>query len=190
MKKSIFLVAVVSIVLTACGPGKDPVFESKEEMAKITEKIKKSFEPKAYFNSISFFYSPETYNMITVEGNSDNTSNTLWDRTLKSGMWETTTQVTMEISGDAKPEDFLFSLDDVDLLKIPDLVADAKARAIKEKNITEAKVTAVIISTPMMLEDKASDLNFNITITPSDGGKDISVTYDLTGNFVELYQSK
>jgi len=123
--------------------------------------------------------------LVIVSGNNDIKSSKLLERQLTNGFWETKTEITMEIS-DGKPEDFLFTLNDIDLMKFPELVSDAKSRVIKEKNISNVVVTEASITMPNNLDDRETDLNYSIIIQPSGGGTNFLLTYDLNGKFVRM----
>jgi hypothetical protein len=187
MKKMMFCTAIIGIlILSSCnGIGSGPVYESKESMGKLIAKLKECYGETPAFNSIILAFDKRAGNLVIVSGNNDIKSSKLLERQLTNGFWETKTEITMEIS-DGKPEDFLFTLNDIDLMKFPELVSDAKSRVIKEKNISNVVVTEASITMPNNLDDRETDLNYSIIIQPSGGGTNFLLTYDLNGKFVRM----
>ncbi|MGD1840992.1 MAG: hypothetical protein ACFB0B_08870 [Thermonemataceae bacterium] len=100
------------------------------------------------------------------------------------GNWEQISEVTLEMSGDAKPEDFMLSLDELALPKLQEMINHAKTHLTKEKNIENPFVTSLSISTPNRAPKNESQ--FLIFLQPENGGTSFNLSYTLEGEFKEM----
>lgn len=188
MKKILLYTAILSIVvLSSCGGGlgSSAVYESKDGIKSLIEQLKENYGPKAAFNSILMSYSDQIGNFISAQGNNDISSNKLVEKQLVNGTWKDNSEITVEIT-DGKMEDFLFTLEEVDVMKFPELVKDAKNRVKTEKGIEDVVATTASLIMPSTVSNKMKDLNYSITIEPKNGGTTFILTYDLSGKFLNM----
>lgn len=183
---AIYTAILATLVLTACGGlGSGPAFESNDGISNLIGQLKDNFGAKAAFNSILISYDKQIGNFVTAQGNSDISSNKLIEKSLINGSWQDKAEITMEIE-DGEIEDFLYTLEDVDLLKVPELVKNAKEKVASEKGIEEVVVTAVSLTMPSRVSDKMKDLKYMINVEPKNGGTTFILTYDLSGNYLDM----
>ena len=188
MKRVKIYTAILAIlVLASCGGGlgSGPVFESADGMFSLIEQLEDNYGKKPAFNSILVVYNEQIGNSVIVQGNGDINSNLLTEKHFINGMWQDKAEITMEIE-DGVMSDFLFTLDEVDLNKVPGLVKDAKEKVKNEKKIDDVKATSVNITMPRRVSDKMKDLNYTVSVEPKNGGTSFSVSYDLSGNYINI----
>jgi hypothetical protein len=185
-KNTLYLVFLAIIAISACSSlGSGPAFESKEAMNKLFEELKGQYGQNPAFGSITIGYQEQTGNFAVVEGSTDINSEKMMQKRLMNGVWEDVSEITMEIS-EGKPADFYFTAADIDMSKIPDIVADAKKRVSTEKKIEDVKVTTVIVALANQVMDKKEDLKITVMVEPAGGGTTFTLIYDIKGTFKDM----
>lgn len=154
-------------------------------MTNLIGQIKDNYGSTPAFNSIIMSYYKEIGNSVIIQANNDIKSNKLTEKQLVNGVWQDNSEITMEIDG-GEMSDFLFTLEEVDLNKVPAIVKEAKEKVSKEKDLAEVKVTTVSISMPSTVSDKLKDLTYTIVIEPKNGGTSFVLRYDLSGKFLDM----
>lgn len=184
MKRTFFyLFIALSMVITSCSSfGKKSRLESKEMMAKQIEEIKAQFGSKngltPAFSSIIFMYDKQAGDIISVTGNCNITSNQVVQKLYMLGKWKIDDE-TITIDKE-NPEDVLFTLNEVDLMKIPGIVTDANNFVKKKYNYSDVSVSYIgLISTT-----SKKDLEYSV-IVKTDNDKEFKGSYDLTGKIVQ-----
>jgi hypothetical protein len=187
MKRIIhFSVFMAILAIMSCSSiGSSPVFESKDAIAKLIKELKGQYGENLAIHSLTLAFQPQIGNFVLVEGNNDINSEKLMQKKLMNGVWENESEITMEIS-DGKPSDFLFTLKDIDLSKLPEIVADAKTKVSTEKKMDKVKATTVIVGLSNNVQDKLTDLKYTIMIEPENGGTTFTLSYDATGKYRDM----
>lgn len=99
--------------------------------------------------------------------------------------WMQTSDVTLEMEGDARPETFMFQLDkDVDIKLVGSLVEKSMAQLTAEKNIAKPRIQSVSLVTPDD-EDKSAT-RIDITLEPENGGTRFRFLYTLSGELISF----
>ena len=163
----------------------DAYFESEGGITSLIDDIKDNYGDTPAFNSILLSYDEDLGNLVVIQANNDITSNKLIEKQFLRGEWQDKSEITMELES-GKMEDFLFTLSEVDLNKIPELVKDAKERVSKEKGIADIIATSVSVVMPSRVSNKLEDLDYSIAVEPKNGGTSFSLTYDLSGKFIDM----
>jgi hypothetical protein len=187
MKRIIhFSVFIAILAIISCSYiGSSPVFESKDAIAKLIKELKGQYGENLAIHSLTLAFQPQIGNFVLVEGNNDINSEKLMQKKLMKGVWENESEITMEIS-DGKPSDFLFTLKDIDLSKLPEIVADAKNRVSTGKKIDKVKATTIILGLLNKVQDKTADLDYTIMVEPENGGTTFTLSYDATGKYLDM----
>jgi hypothetical protein len=184
MKKTIFYTVIMAtLVLMSCGNViNGPAIISKESMKSLLEEYNKTISPDAAIERIFLSYDDTKADWLSVRYNTDK-SKIIQEKEYKAGVWYDLNSDTMNIE-EGKPEDFLFSKNDFDLNRIPDLAEDAKARFKTEKN-KEAIVSYATIELPTEVEDKKADLCYAIVLETEKQDINYEYVYDVNGKFKE-----
>ncbi len=137
------------------------------------------FGAQAYYTKLSIS-NADYGSVVGVCQTNDPSSLKMAEWNYNDGSWKQISEVTLEISGGAKAEDFMFRLDKViDFDVLSAAVKEAKQSIIKEKKIEEIRVKNIIINAP-----KNGDLNsmrYFISISPKAGGTDFQFWYKMDG---------
>lgn len=175
--KHLFYLLAITILLTSCNNKKS--YEDKESLSELKDELISKFGENAYYTKLNI--TNNEYGSVVGVSQTENPSSlkmTEWNYT--NGSWNQISDVTLEISGEAKAEDFMFQLNKViDFDILSKAVEEAKKKIISEKNIEEVRVENILINAP-------NDGNFNsmkyfITISPNSGGTDFNFWYKMDG---------
>lgn len=185
MKKLIFI-AFMAVTLASCeyfgAGGRD--FETAGGISDIAGELKDKFGENAGFTSISMSYHDGLGTSTIATGTSDVNSNKLMERMKQKGIWQDKAEITLEIEGEAKPKDFMFTLKQVqDLQKIPELVKASIEKVEKEKQMKELVATSVMIAMPSRINSPDDVLRITVSVEPKNGGTDFQVIYNEKGEF-------
>lgn len=192
MKKHIlrysWLFLLVAGLFSSCkyfgGGGRE--YETAEGVADIVGELNNKFGEGASYTDISMSFHKDLGTSISAKGTKDPASKKLIDKLRLKGIWEDKSEITLEIEGDAKAADFMFTLSNVDnLKKIPDLVKQSTDKIKKEKNI-DAVVTNVSISAPERINSPEDKLRYMVMAEPKTGGTNFTLIYDDKGNFKNM----
>lgn len=181
--KSIFTIAiaVISIItLQSCGGG--DLTKNADGFKDIENLLKKEFGEGAYYTNISIV-SDKTAGTIlntTVTNQPESLKMGEWNR--MKGSWTQASEVTLELTG-GEAKDFMFTIGDVSIAKIGELMEDAKKRLKEEKNVNSVLRTAAVYAPN---DGDMSTMTYYIEMQPETGGTTFSFNYGLDGTFQSL----
>lgn len=184
----LLLLVITAITITSCeyfgGGGR--AYETEDGMRKMLGELNDEFGKGAGYTDISFSYHKDMGTAISATGTKDLTSSKLIEKLKLKGVWEDKSEITMEISGGAKSKDFMFTMAEVDLMKIPAIVKQSIDKVSKEKQIKEVVVNSVSISMPDELKNSTEKPTYHIIAEPKNGGTNFTLLYDEKGNFQKM----
>lgn len=161
-------------------------FETSDGIAKLVSDLKNEFGKEAFYTSIGFAWNSHTGTSINATGTADPASKKMMERTRLKGVWKNNSEITLEISGDAKPTDFMFTLADLgDLSKVPDMIKQSVEKIRKEKNF-DVVATNVTIHSPDELKEQTERFSYHIILEAENGGTSFTTIFDQNGNFKRL----
>lgn len=180
---------LLAATLTSCqyfgGGGRD--FETSKGIASLVSELKDEFGDNAGYTSINMSYHDGIGTSTVATGTADVNSNKLTEKLKQKGIWQDKSEITLEIEGDAKPKDFMFTLQQLqDLQKIPDLVKASIAKVEKEKQMKDLVPTMVAISMPSRINSPDDGVTIVIYVEPKNGGTDFQLSYNAKGEFQRL----
>ena len=193
MKKLIsFLLPVLfgGLLLCSCGSDISKYTQDKAGFAKLDQDFKAKFGSDAYYTDVTIGFTPGknpgaglNYNVIVTE---DPSSLKMQQWTYNSySKWVNTAEVTLEMGGDANPQDFMFQLGDkISLEKVGELIEKSAEKLAQEKNIQNAVLNLAIIKTPDDMD--VSNTRIVIMMKPENGGTAFNFYYDLDGNLLNF----
>jgi hypothetical protein len=185
MRRILFIIALCSVMLSVASCGSKNYTQDAAGIEAFGNDLQTRFGADAWYTKLHLMYSDGTA-VVGVTETDDPASHNMreWTWTDYTG-WKQTSDVTLEISGDAAPEDFMFQLGkQVDMKMVGSLVEKSKARLTAEKNIDNPRLEAVSLSTPD--SDHVSEMKIRITLAPENGGTDFRFAYDLAGELLEF----
>lgn len=178
-----------AVIFSSCqyfgGGGRD--FETAKGIASLVSDLKDEFGENAGYTSINMSYHDGIGTSIVATGTADMNSNKMIEKLKQKGIWQDKSEITLEIEGEAKPKDFMFTLQQVqDLQKIPDLVKASVERVEKEKQMKDMVATTVAISMPSRIKGPDDGLSIIIYVEPKNGGTDFQLSYNAKGEFIRM----
>lgn len=187
--KKLCVAAFAALLLASCqyfgGGGR--AFDNADDLASLVGELKDKFGENAGYTSINMSYHDGIGTSTVATGTGDINSNKLMERMKQKGIWQDKAEVTLEIDGDAKPKDFMFTLAQVqDLKKIPDLVKASIEKVEKEKKMTDLVANTVSISMPSRINDPEDGLKITVYVEPKNGGTDFTLTYNQKGELLSM----
>lgn len=187
--KKISCFILLAVILSACeyfgAGGRD--FETSKGIASIVSELKDKFGENAGYTRISMSYHDGVGTSTIATGTADVNSNKLIEKMKQKGIWQDKSEITLEIEGEAKPKDFMFTLQQVqDLQKIPELVKASVEKVEKEKNMKDMVPTIVSISMPSRINSPDDGLSIIIYVEPKNGGTDFQLSYNAKGEFLKM----
>jgi hypothetical protein len=190
MKKHfLYLVlAVACFVFNSCKPGarNGKAWTTAEGITGIAADLNSAFGKDASFTHLSLNYIKDFGTIVTATGTKDPASKKLIEKQKTNAGWEDMSQVTLEIEGDAKPADFMFTLNDLDnLTKVPDMVKQSVDKIKKEKNFDVVAENVNIVG-PSRANDPDYKVSIMVNLKPENGGTSFTVTFDKKGNFEKI----
>jgi hypothetical protein len=188
MKKYSFgLMLIACLTLfSCCKSKKSKAFQTSEGVSEVVSRLNESFGKSANFTDITISYVKGIGSTISATGTKDPTSTKLISRLYANGQWEDVAEVTLEISGDAKPSDFMFMLDEVDQLKkVPEMVKFSIEKIKKEKNF-DVVAEHVSVKYPSRRTSPDDNLSYDVNLAPETGGTTLIAVFDEKGNYKRL----
>lgn len=175
--KLMAIIAFLAVAFISCG--KKKAYDNADALGKLKTELVDKFGKDAHYTNFNVI-NDENGTVVSVTVTKDPSSLKMEQWTSVNGSWKQNSEVTLEISGSAKAEEFMFKLDkimDIDLLA--KCVEEAKKKVVAEKKIAEVSVNTIGMNAP-------SDGNFNttkyfITIKPKQGGTSFNFWYNLDG---------
>lgn len=177
MKKLIYV--LFTVILISCGKGKS-TFEDRASLEDLKKELISKFGENAFYTSLSITNSDHG-GIVTVSQTNDPSSLKMSDWHYFQDKWEQKSEITLEISGGAKAEDFMFQLNKIvnfdTLIKV---VEASKKKVIEEKKIKDVKVELISINAPN--NGDFNSMEYYITIKPKQGGTQFSFWYNMDGS--------
>jgi hypothetical protein len=184
---NLFLVVIAFIMsFVRCNSIKGKAFETSEGVTEVVSKLKEAFGQKASYTEITISYFKGIGSTITATGTNDPSSSKLVSKLYSKGKWEETSDVTLEVSGGAKPSDFMFTLEEVEQLKkVPEMVKLSVEKIKKEKNF-DVVAEHVSVKYPSRIISPDDKLRFDVNLKPENGGTSFIMTFDNKGDFQRM----
>ncbi len=177
--KTLATTIVAAMMFTACNQTDKDGYQTAESFVKLKKELINEFGKDAYYTDFAVVNNDNGV-VVSVTQTKNPSSLKMEEWTSLNGDWTQNSEVTLEVSGDAKAEDFMFQLDKImNLELLGKLVEQSKQKVITEKKIQEVKVETVSMNAP-------DDGNFNnakyfITVKPKQGGTTFNFWYNLDG---------
>lgn len=178
MKKVFGLFILAALFLSSCGGGKQAV-EGKEDFVRIEKELKSKFSENSYYTQFSVIGAGQSGSVVSVQVTKDPSSLKLEGWNYIQGSWKQQSEITLELSG-GKPEDFMFSLSELNISKIGELVEASKKKVSEEKQINDLVIDVVSVNTPKRADK--SETNITIFLKPKNGGTCFKFYYTMQGD--------
>jgi hypothetical protein len=188
MKKYSFVLMLIacSILFSCCKSTKSKAFQTSEGVSEVVSRLNESFGKNANYTDITISYVKGIGSTINATGTNDPSSTKLISKLYANGHWEDVAEVTLEISGGAKPSDFMFTLDEVDhLKKVPEMVNLSVEKIKKEKNF-DVVAEHVSVKYPSRRNSPDDNLSYDVNLAPKTGGTTFIAVFDEKGNYKRL----
>jgi hypothetical protein len=188
MKKNKLFLTFLSFItlLSSCKSLKGKAFETTEGVAEVVTKLNDTFGENASYTDITISYYKGVGSTISATGTTNPSSPKLISKLYSNGKWEERSEVTLEVSGGAKPSDFMFTLKEVDhLKKVPEMVKLSVERIKKEKNF-DVVAEHVSVKYPSRIIGPDDKLSFDVNLAPENGGTSFITTFDNLGNYQRM----
>jgi len=188
MKRHTFalILAACTTLLNGCQTKKEKAFQSSEGVREVVNRLTDAFGKTAHYTDITISYVKGVGSTISATGTNDPTSTKHISKLHSGGEWEDVSEVTLELSGGAKPSDFLFTLDEVDQLKkVPEMVKVAIEKVKQEKKL-DVVAEHVSVKYPSRRMGPDDGLGFDVNLAPENGGTSFIAVFDGKGNYQRL----
>ncbi|NML24099.1 hypothetical protein HHL16_24690 [Pseudoflavitalea sp. G-6-1-2] len=190
-KKTLQLSLMLALCITAftsCdyfgGGGRK--YETADGVASLVSDLKSEFGKDAWYTDINFSYHKSTGTSTSATGTKDPASKKMIEKTRLKGTWKDNSEITLSLTGDAKPEDFMFTLTELgDLKKLPDMIKLAVDKIKKEKNF-DVVATNITVHSPDRLKENSEKFSYLLSLQPENGGTSFSVIFDQKGDFKKI----
>ena len=150
--------------------------QDSKGFARIGEDLKKKFGEDALYSKIAISYDKNVGTILNVEVTQEPSSMKMWGWTFMKGVWDKTTEITVELEDPADIRQFLFDLNtDVNMEKFGEMLDSAKKRLVEEKNVPKPTLSIASI----MARDNSEDEHFKyfINLKPENGGTSYDFFY-------------
>jgi len=176
MKKIIYI-----LILTAfCACGKSgATIESADALNQLKKELISKFGSDAHYTSLNILNSGGG-SILNVSQTNDPSSLKMTEWSQVYGSWTQNSDITLEISGKAKAENFMFQLDKiVDFNVLGKSLEAAKKKVMEEKGIKEVAVKNILINAPN--DGNFKSMKYFITLEPKTGGTSFDFFYNMDG---------
>jgi hypothetical protein len=189
MKKQVIgVMALIMVLLYSCKSFNDREkdFETDDGISKIASSLDNEFGKNASYTDVTLSYAKGIGTTISATGTKDPTSVKLLSKQKVNGSWQNVSEVTLEIDGDARPADFMFTLNDVqNLKKVPEMIKTSIEKIKKEKNF-DVVAEHVSVKAPERINSADDKPEYNINLRPETGGTSFIMIFDSQGNFQKM----
>ncbi|MEN7551296.1 hypothetical protein AAG747_25485 [Rapidithrix thailandica] len=153
-------------------------FTTKEGLKEFEEELISKFGKDAYFTDFGISHSQHG-SVANVTVTSDPSSLKMGSWIYHKGLWEQTSDITLEIPDGAKAEDFMYTHKELDFDQINELVEKSKTKVKEEKDM-DVVVYTIYLSAP----DDAdfSRMRYSLDLRPENGGTSFSFYYNMDGS--------
>jgi predicted small lipoprotein YifL len=185
MKKSLLSIAMCAVMLTVASCGSKNYSPDAAGIETWGKDMQDKFGPDAWYTNLILAYS-DGKAVVSVSETDDPASLNMreWAWTAFTG-WRQTSDVTLEISGDASPEEFMFQLGkQVDMKLVGSLVEKSKAQLAAEKKIENPRLESVALITPD--REDVSAMTIDVALEPENGGTTFRFEYNLAGELLNF----
>lgn len=177
MKKTLYI--ILTVILVSCGRN-NLKFDDRASLETLKKELNSKFGDNAFYTNLSIVNS-DIGGIVSVSQTDTPSSLKMSDWSYVQGKWQQKTEITLEVSGNAKAEDFMFQLHKtLDFNTLINVVEASKKRVIEEKKIKKIKVELISISAPDNGDFKS--MKYYITIKPKQGGTQFSFWYNMDGS--------
>jgi len=182
MKKLQFALFIgLGLLLGSCSGAKNAEANA-EGFGQIEKEMKSKFGDNAYYTQINISYDKRMGNMISTTVTDAPESLGMGEWTNLQGVWNQTSEVTIELPEGTKATDFMFQLGDkISLTKMGELVEESMKSLTKEKGIENPVLDGAYIKYPD--NGDISKAQYSIMLEPENGGTTFSYYYNLDGSF-------
>tara|TARA_Y100000815_G_scaffold275481_1_gene313939 strand:+ start:1200 stop:1766 length:567 start_codon:yes stop_codon:yes gene_type:complete len=186
MKKlSLLAVTLFISTLISCGGGAGKQPANAKGFSEIEKELKSKFGDNAYFTDISIIHNKTIGNMISTTVTDAPESLAMGQWTMSQGVWNQTSDITLEIPEGTKAADFMFQLDDkINLSKLGGLIEKSKEQLTAEKNIENPSLTMAHIYFPK--NGDVSKAEYYVKLEPENGGTTFTFSYTLDGELIKM----
>lgn len=184
MKKITQIFCALGLALTLFSCGKNTDYQDATSIAEFKNELIDKFGKDAYYTNIGIMNS-KTGSVVNVSETSNPSSLKMSEWTKLQGTWKETAEISLEVSGDTNPAEFMFKLGEkVDLDLVGKLVEQSKQKVASEKNIKELYVKNIFINAPK--NGNLDEMVYHIAIEPKNGGTTFTFFYHLDGSLKDF----
>lgn len=175
-----FIIVVFTMIFaTSCNLSNKEGYQNSEAFGELKNELTDKFGKDAFYTNLSISNS-ENGAIVSTTVTQNPATLKMENWTSVDGSWNKSAEVTLEITGDKKAEDFMFKLDKVmNMNLVGKLIDDAKQKVIKEKKIEDVIVKTFSLKVPS--DGDFSKTRYFIVIAPKQGGTDFNFWYHLDG---------
>ena len=188
MKKNKLVLTFIACtsLFYSCKSLKGKAFETTEGIAEVVTKLNEAFGENASYTDITISYIKGIGSTISATGTKDPSSSKMISKLYSNGNWKDDSEVIIEVSGGAKPSDFMFTLSEVEQLKkVPEMVRISIEKIKKDKKI-DVVAEHVSVKYPSRIMGPDDKLSFDVNLAPENGGTSFITSFDEVGNFQRL----
>ena len=183
--KQTLVLALFATILWSCGGGATKLPANADGFADIEKELKNEFGEDAYFTELTIIYNESIGNSIstTVTDNPESMKMGQW--TYSMGIWNQTSEITLEVPNGTKAADFMFQLDEkIGLEKLGGLVEKSKKQLKTEKEIDNPRFEMAFVNYPKNGDIEAAE--YIVKLQPENGGTSFSFSYQLDGSLIKM----
>lgn len=183
--KFLFMV-IATATLISCGGGVSKQAANAEGFGEIEEELKNKFGDDAYYTDLNISHDKSIGNMISLTVTENPASLKMGEYVYSNHTsWKQNSEVTIEIPEGSQAKDFMFQLDDkISLKKLGELVEVSGKKLTAEKDIKNPHLKMAFVKFPK--NGDMSKAQYNIDLTPENGGTTFSFQYRLNGELIEM----
>ncbi len=142
---------------------KVPVTDDPAKWSEFVKSLEKEIGSKGGYADINYQPLRKNDAAMLVQLSTDTNKINWKECTYRNGSFSTKRSVKFDGKGAAKPNDFLYTINDYDLNKVYNLVQKAKQKLAKEKNITGTSTVLMSINSPT-IKTKSFEEEFNTVV--------------------------
>ncbi len=155
-------------------------YTTLEKIEKVKNDLANQFGAEAGYGTLSFVYDDNVGTIVLASGTDDFSESTALEKRKMQGFWEDVSEITYEIEGDGNLKDYLFTMDELKLERIPGLIDQSKVKLVEEKDLDDMVVNTVFIDFPDN-KPRGENIRYFIDLEPENGGTTFKFIYDHNG---------
>jgi hypothetical protein len=169
-----------------CQSSDRKAFDTSDGVGDVVNQLNKAFGKGAHYTDITISYIKGVGTIISASGTQNPNDNKLLRKQYANSAWDDVSEVTLEVSGGAQAGVFMFTLDQIDQLKVvPRIVQEAAAKVKKDKNM-EVVTERVSIIFPSRVQGPDDPLTYSVNLKPEHGGTLFVVVFDRKGKYQKM----